>query len=414
MSRASRDALRHASSLRVVVLGYIVRGPLGGLVWHHLQYVLGLHRLGHDVVFVEVGGDGPDAYDPDADAMTADPGYGLAFAAAAFGRVGLADRWAYHDRATATWHGRGDVRAWARDADLVLNLSGIHDLAPWAEAVPARAFVDTDPVFTQVRHLTEPDVRARAEAHTAFFTFGERWGQPGCTIPDDGFAWQPTRQPVVLDAWPVTPAPADAPFTTVMQWDSYQVRAWGGRSFGMKSASFDPYLDLPARTDAAFELAVGSPSAPRERLRAAGWGVRDPRPPTRDAETYQRFLARSQGEWSVAKEGYASTQSGWFSERTAAYLASGRPAVVQDTGFSALLPTGLGLHAFATPGEALAAIESVRSDLDRHARAAREIAAEHFDAARVLASLVERALASPTVARSPAARSPAASPTVAP
>ena len=384
--------------LRIVVLGYVVRGPLGGLVWHHLQYVLGLHRLGHDVVFVEEGGAEPDGYDPDVDDMTDDPAYGLAFIADAFGRVGIGDRWAYHDRRTDAWRGRGDVRAWARDADLVLNLSGVNPLRPWAEAVPARVLVDTDPVFTQVRHLSEPDARARAQAHTVFFTFAERWGRPGCTVPDDGLPWQPTRQPVVLDAWPATPAPPDGPFTTVMQWDSYAERAWDGRTFGMKSASFGPYLGLPALTDARFELAVGSPADSRTRLAAAGWGVRDPRPPTRDAETYQRFIQGSLAEFSVAKHGYVATASGWFSERTAAYLASGRAAVVQDTGFSEHLPTGAGLWAFSTPDQAAAAVEAVRQSPAAQGRAGREVAQAHFDASAVLASLVERALSPQPVA----------------
>ena len=378
------------SGLRVVVLGYVVRGPLGGLVWHHLQYVLGLHRLGHDVVFVEAGGAEPDLYDPEADAMTRRPAYGLAFAADAFGRVGLGDRWAYHDLGTGAWHGRAGVPAWGRDADLLLNLSGVSAVPDWAEGVPARALVDTDPVFTQVRHLTEADARARAEAHTAFFTFAERWGAPGCTVPDDGLPWRPTRQPVVLDAWPVSPVPPGAPFTTVMQWDSYAERSWDGRTFGMKSASFRPYLGLPSQTGATFELAVGSPSAPRERLRAHGWGVRDPRPPTRDAVAYQRWIGASQGEFSVAKAGYVATQSGWFSERTAAYLASGRPAVVQDTGFSDVLPTGAGLWGFSTPDEALAGVEAVRADPGAAGRSARAFAEAHFDAGPVLTSLVER------------------------
>ena len=378
--------------LRVVVLGYVVRGPLGGLVWHHLQYVLGLHRLGHDVIFVEEGGAEPDCYDPTIDAMTTNARYGLAFIADAFGRVGLGDRWAYHDRRTGTWRGRGDVRAWAREADLVLNLSGVSPVRAWAEAVPARVLVDTDPVFTQVRHLTEPDALARAEAHTAFFTFAERWGRPDCTVPDDGLPWQPTRQPVVLGAWPVTPPPPDGPFTTVMQWDSYAERAWAGRTFGMKSASFGPFLDLPSRTGAAFALAVGSPSAPRARLAAAGWGVRDPRPPTRDAGAYQRFIRGSLAEFSVAKAGYVSTRSGWFSERTAAYLASGRAAVVEDTGFSDVLPSGAGLWAVSTPDEAAAAVEAVRQSPEAEGRRARALAEGHLGASAVLTSLVERAL----------------------
>ena len=384
------------SGLRVIVLGYLVRGPLGGLAWHHLQYVLGLARLGHDVYFAEDSDDYPSCYDPERGVVDADPGYGLRFAAEVFGRVGLGDRWTFHDAHTARWLGpcAGRIHGVFASADLLLNLSGVNPLRPRAMEVPARALVDTDPVFTQVRHLTDPAARTQAEAHTAFFSFGENVAGGGSGIPADGFPWRPTRQPVVLDAWPVTPGPPAGKFTTVMQWDSYPARVYQGQRYGMKGDSFGPYLDLPARAGAVFELTLGSASAPRELLRAKGWGLRDPLAVTRDLWTYQRYLAGSKAEFSVAKHGYVASRSGWFSERSACYLASGRPVLVQDTGFTAWLPSGAGVLAFRTPEEAAAGVEEVGSRYEFHCRAARAVAEEYFDARKVLASLLERALAS--------------------
>jgi hypothetical protein len=383
----------------VIVLGYVVRGPLGGLAWHHLQFVMGLAALGHDVHFVEDSEDYPSCYDPVRDAMGVDPGYGLEFAARCFGRVGLAGRWAYYDAHTGRWHGpcAGRVLDACRRADLVLNLSGVNPLRPWCREAPARALVDTDPVFTQVRHLQDPAARERARQHTAFLTFGENFGRPGCTTPDDGFPWRPTRQPVVLEAWPVTPGPARGKFTTVMQWDSYPARSLGGRPYGLKSDSFGPYLDLPRRVGRDFELAVGSPAAPRQKLRDLGWAVRNPLEVTRDPWTYQDYLRQSAAEFGVAKHGYVVAQSGWFSERSAAYLACGRPVVVQDTGFSEWLPTGRGVLAFRDPEEAVDAIASVDGDYGGHCRAARALAEEFFDARKVLPPLLDQALDPATV-----------------
>lgn len=385
--------------LRIIVLGYIVRGPLGGLAWHHLQYVMGLARLGHDVYFVEDSGDSEwCCYDPVRDVTDTDPAYGLQFAAAAFTRVGLGTRWAYYDAHARRWCGPAAASApeVCATADVVLNVSGVNPLRPWLAAIPCRVFVDTDPVFTQIRHLADPEARALAAQHTAFFSFGENIGTAGCTVPADGFAWQPTRQPVVLDAWPVTPPPADGKFTTVMQWDSYPARTYDGRHYGMKSASFMPYLDLPRRLGPIFDLAVGSATAPRDLLREHGWVVRDSREPTRDPWTYQRYIQTSAAEFGVAKHGYVVTRSGWFSERSASYLASGRPVVAQDTGFSQWLDTGTGVVPFGTPDEAAAAIDRVRGAYAAQARAARELVEAQFDARTILPRLLEGAAARPS------------------
>ncbi len=382
--------------LRIVVLGYVVRGPIGGLAWHHLQYVLGLRDLGHDVYFVEDSDDYPSCYDPARGVVDKDPSYGLHFAARAFERLGLGERWCYYDAHTDTWMGplASRVHEVCESAELLLNLSGVNPLRSSLAEVPRRAFVDTDPAFTQIRHLTDSHARALAAAHNSFFTFAENIGRDDCFVPADGFAWQPTRQPVQLDAWAVTPGRREGSWTTVMQWDSYRSREYEERRYGMKSDSFELFADLPGRAGPLFEIALGSESAPRDLLRAKGWRLLDPLEVTRDPWSYQEFIRGSKAEWSVAKHGYVASRSGWFSERSAAYLASGRPVLTQQTGFSDWLGTGAGLLAFETIEEVLVGIEEIDAAYKHHCRAARDLAEEFFDARKVLTYLLERALRS--------------------
>ncbi|MBD1810653.1 hypothetical protein NDA07_13965 [Microcoleus vaginatus DQ-U2] len=382
------------SSIRIVVLGYIVRGPLGGLVWHHLQYVMGLAALGHDVYFLEDSDDYPSCYDPVRDIVDTNPTYGLGVLADTFARVGLGERWAYYDAHSSQWFGScaNCILEICSTADLLLNLSGVNPLRPWLMTIPYRALVDTDPVFTQLRHLYDPVANKQALAHTSFFSFGENINAPWCLIPQDGLPWQPTRQPVVLDAWAVTPGSVQGKFTTVMQWDSYRAREHAGQHYGMKSESFTPYINLPQQTNAIFELALGSASAPRELLANQGWLVRDSREPTKTPWIYQSYIQQSKAEFSVAKHGYVVSCNGWFSERSATYLASGRPVVIQDTGFSKWLETQAGVLPFNTPEEALAGIDEINRRYEFHCQAAREIAAEYFAASKVLPHLLERAL----------------------
>jgi hypothetical protein len=382
-----------SAKLRIVVLGYLVRGPLGGLAWHHLQYVLGLQELGHDVWFIEDSDDYPSCYDASKDETGVDPTYGLAFTAAAFERLGLGTKWAYFDAHRSTWLGPGAAEAPAacRSADAFLNVSGVNPVRSWLDDTPVRVLIDTDPAFTQIRHLTEQRPRELAAAHNAFFTFGENFGQPGCGVPDDGIRWQPTRQPIHLPSWQPTPGAADAPLTTVMQWDSYATRSFRGVEYGMKSASFEAFIDLPRAVDRRFAIAVGSPTAPRARLEGAGWSVLNPLAITRDPWTYQAFIDRSSAEFSVAKHAYVVTRSGWFSERSAAYLASGRPVVVQDTAFGEWMPMTPAVETFTRVEEAVDAVSAISIGYGDRCRAARSLANEAFDARRVLAELLERA-----------------------
>jgi len=377
-------------------MGYVVRGPLAGPTWHHLQYVLGLRDLGHDVWYLEDSDDFPMCYDPERQEVGTDARYGLAYATRVFERLGLGDRWAYHDAHSRRWEGPLGAKMLdiAKGADVLLNVSGVNPLRPWLEGVFARAMIDTDPVFTQIDFIEDASKRARALGHQHFFTFGECIGKPSCSMPDDGLPWQPTRQPVALHAWPVAPPRPEGLYTTVMLWDSYDPREYRGRHYGMKALSMEAVFDFPHRLGRRFELTLGGLTSPTQRLLDAGWLLRDPIATTRDPWVYQEYMHLSKAEFSVAKHGYVVSGSGWFSERSCGYLASGRPVVTQDTGFSRFLPVGDGLLAWSAPDDALAAIAEVDARYEHHCRAARELVEACFDARAVLARLLD-AVASP-------------------
>lgn len=383
------------SQLRILVLGYLIRGPLGGLAWHYLQYLTGLKRLGHDVYYLEDSEDYPSCYDPTTHQVSCDPSYGIKFASKILDKLGLGERWGYYDAHTQRWLGplAENMDQLCSTADMLINVSGIVPMRPWFTQVPCRAMIDTDPAFEQIRQLTDKERQQHAAAHNCWFTFGENIPAGTSTLPDDRIPWQTTRQPVDLELWPSQPGRPDDRYTTVMQWTSYRNREFGGVVYGQKSDSFAPYFDLPARTSEPLELALGSETAPRDQLRAAGWHINDPLAVTKTPASYQQYLADSKGEFTVAKSGYVVSRCGWFSERSACYLATGRPVVTQDTGFSSILPTGRGLHAFSNPESACAALEAINSDYPAQCRAAREVASEYFDSQKVLAHLVERATA---------------------
>ncbi len=382
------------SAPRVVVLGYIVRGPFGGMCWHHLQYLLGLQALGCDVVFFEDSDDNPSCYTPTPPYLSTDPTFGLAFLKRALKRVGLQNRYAYYDAHSDSWFGRSRSEALAtlESADLLLDVSGIHPWRPWLAQVPMRVLIDTDPTFTQIKHLNGHNQKDLIDRYQSFFTFGESIEPGFSTVPDDGLRWRTTRQPVHLPNWPQVPASRAQPYTTVMQWESYSAVEFMGRRFGMKRDSFQDFADLPHRVSVRLQLAIGGAHRnddPRPDLRSRGWSVVNPLRIARTPWSFQRYLQASRGEWTVAKHAYVQTNSGWFSERSANYLASGRPVVTQETGFSRFIPTGEGLLAFSTIDEAVAAIETIESDYERHRKAAREIAVEYFDARNVLSKLLD-------------------------
>ena len=376
--------------MRIVVLGYIVRGPLGGLCWHYLQYMIGFRQLGHEVLFLEDSDDYPGCYDPSVNETATEPSYGVEFITKLFTKYELQNNWAYYDEHGDRWFGlsKDKVADFCKTADIVLNISNVNPLREWWMQIPTRVLLDTDPAFTQIRHIEEERYRKIAEHHTHFFSFGENIGKEGCNIPDDGFKWKPTRQPVNLGLWKISDPNPSGYWTTVMQWDSYKPRQFNGMRFGMKSASFKEYIDLPKTIDEKFQLAIGAATAPLDKLTNAGWQLVNPLEVTLNDETFQQYLGNSKGEFSVAKQGYVVSNSGWFSERSAGYLASGRPVVMQETGFSDIIETGRGLFSFGSSEEAIEAITKIDIDYAMHCAHAREITEAFFNSDKVLTSLL--------------------------
>lgn len=382
------------SSLRVIVTGLIGTYPLGGMTWHYLQYVLGLARLGHDVYYFEDVGAAP--YNPEIGELTEDCAFNLAYLSRVMSRFGLQDRWAYCFYRGHRWFGLPDAerRRVLQSADLLVNVSGTlgrpHEFRP----VRRLAYVDTDSVFTQVRLARgDIDFRRKVDAHDIHFSFGERLSH---AVPDTGHRWRPTRQPVLLSEWrPSTPY--REVFTTVTNWKARtKPHVWNGRAYGQKDGELRRFLDLPGRVaPVVLEIALNAGKrrrAPSQLFAHRGWRVVDPEKVCPDFESYRRYIETSKAEWGVAKHGYVVGQAAWFSERSACYLASGRPVVVQDTGFPAVLPVGEGLLPFRTLDEAAEAVREVEAHYPRHAAAARAIAEEYFDSDRVLARLVDEAM----------------------
>ncbi len=368
--------------MKILFAGIIARYPFGGVTWCSLMYLLGLRALGHEVFYIEDTGE--CVYDPVLNTRATDPSYGTNYIHAALAPYGLGDRWSFVNY-DGTYHGRSaeDVRRFCADADLYINLSGGSWF--WRDEyarIPRSLFIDSDPAFTQLAIAkAEPWYVAFFKRFNHLFTFGANIGTPACAIPVGDFTWHKTWQPVTLDDWRTTAAPG-ANFSTVMTWQIESFADVGGN----KDQEFVKYIDLPARTAQPFELAI---NGPQKLLRQHGWGTLPAMEVSRTPDLYREFIHQSRGEFGVAKHTYVVNRSGWFSDRTECYLAAGRPAVVQDTGWTAHLPHGDGLLAFSSPDEALAGIEAINRDYDRHARRATEIAREHFDASRVLTRMLD-------------------------
>ena len=379
---------------RIVVTGYIIRYPLAGLLWAHFHYLLGLHRLGHEVWFIEEAGWEDSCYDPVRDEMTSDPSHGLSVLRRLMERFGLGDHWGYRESG-GRWHGLDGeyVDHLIAGADLFLDVGGT-SYFPQMRHARCRAYVDMDPVFTQLGGFAH----WRLDQYDVLFTYGANVGRHGCDIPSAGFDWRSLRPPVVLDVWDPSecgPVQSDREhWTTIAHWNPYGEVEYGGERYGQKDVEFVRVLDLPGRTRHPLEVAV-SGAAPVAELKANGWHVAEPLAISSEFWRYRDYIWRSRGEFSVAKNAYVKTRSGWFSDRTATYLASARPAIVQDTGIGGDLPIGSGLLVFRTPDEAAAALDRVEADYDGHCRAAREIADEYFNADTVLTELLDQALSKP-------------------
>jgi hypothetical protein len=380
----------------LVVSGAIANRPLNaGGVWVRLSWILGLRRLGFDVWFVEQIDEATCVDAAGAPATFAESENRRYFEQ-------VVERFGLEGRASLLYEGGREsagvplqeLLPVAQEARLLVNISGHLDLEPLISRLRRKAYVDLDPGFTQFWHA-DGTGGSRLEGHDVHFTVGENIGRPGCTIPTCGLDWKAVRAPVVLQEWPVADAGDTDRFTTIGAWRGpFGPVHFNGHTYSLKVHEFRKVIELPRRSPQRFELALDiHPGDERDRkaLVTNGWRLVDPRATVPGPLEFREYVQRSGAEFSVAQGIYVETNSGWFSDRTARYLASGRPVLVQDTGFSANLPVGEGLLAFTELEEAVEGAQRIAGDYEGHRSAARAVAEAHFDSDTVLSRFLEEA-----------------------
>ncbi|HEX8473728.1 MAG TPA: hypothetical protein VF666_06815 [Pyrinomonadaceae bacterium] len=380
---------------KIVLLGMMSKMPVAGVVWQTLHYLVGFRRLGFDVYYVEAHGITPTKHMRHAtdDAATR----AAAFIDRILTRFDFGNRWAFHalhePEARCFGMDAERLRQLYASAELIINLHGGTVPLPEHSASGRLVYLETDPVELQVQlYHNERKAIDVLEPHAAFFTFGENYGRPDCLLPvSERFRFQTTRQPIVLDFWQQqhngTPPSA---FTTIGNWQQQRQITFQGEIYHWsKHLEFCRFVDLPERTSVNLELALCNyDDAARLMLESKGWRVRDAMNMSTDIDAYRRYITESRGEFTVAKDQNVRLRSGWFSDRSATYLAASRPVVTQETGFSNILPTGRGLFAFSTLEEIEDALARINSSYERHCRAAHEIAHDFFDYRVVLSRLL--------------------------
>ncbi len=381
---------------KVIVFGIMFWYPLAGVTYQFLHYLIGLRRLGYDVYYVEDSGRW--VYNARLFEFTPDAAENIRAVAPTLEAHGFADRWAFRGfYPDGKCYGMSEeqLRKLYKEADAFLNVTASQELREEHMAIPRRIYVETDPFAVQVKVAEgdQPTIKA-LDAHDIHFSFGENLGAPDCDLPVEHYRWLPTRQPVVLDLWtnPHPPAP-DSAYSTITTWKNKgkDLVFRGETYYWTKDREFMKFLDLPLRRNVNFELALVVDEPTDKMLREHGWRPVHSLEISKNIDNYRDYIQRSRGEFTVTKEQVVRPVTGWFSDRSASYLGAGRPVITQETGFSKYLPTGKGLFGFRTMDDILAAVDTIESDYPGSCRAAREIAAECFDAEKVLGSLMERA-----------------------
>lgn len=367
----------------------------GGAAWAVLQFLLGLRRLGHEVFYIELLQKEPGTLGGQALAQSenADCFHGL------MRQFGLEKCSLLLLAGTEQTVGLGysDLRKLAGRADLLINISGMLADPALVEPIPRRVYLDLDPAFIQLWHSV-CGIDMRLDAHTHFVTIGQAIGKTGCAVPTCGREWIPTLQPVVLDAWPAAGCLMRDSFTTIANFRGYGSIDHEGIFYGQKAHSLRGYFDLPTISGEKLALALAiheDEKSDMAALVAGGWQLLDPQEVAGTPMSYREFIQGSKAEFGIAKSGYVHSRCGWFSDRSACYLASGRPVIAQETGFSRFLPTGEGLFSFETIDDVLIAMESINRHYAKHMRAARALAETRFDSDKVLTPLLERIMSTP-------------------
>jgi hypothetical protein len=382
-----------ADRLRIVVLGMMGRCPFGGQTWLTLNWLRAFQRLDHDVWYVEDDTAWP--YDPLRRTLTDDCSYAVSHVKTCTERIGLKDRWAFRFalREGACWGlSETALSALYRSADLLVGF-GSTVLRDDHMTAKRRLYIESDPVMQQLRVANDDgDARRFLLSHTDLFTYGENYGALDCGVPLCGFTYKKTRQAVDLGWWPYRFDVSARKFTTIGNYrqEGHDIVYNGDVFRWSKHHEWEKVITLPSRTRQPAELAMSMcDERDRRRLMDHGWDVVSAYDMSLDVfGAYPDYIRRSRAEFTVAKDQNIRLRSGWFSERDACYLASGKPVIAQETGFSNILPTGEGLFAFTTMDEALGAIDAINHDYERHCRAARAIAEEYFEATKVAGALI--------------------------
>lgn len=388
--------------LKIIVGGYIGLFPTGGATWDYLQYPLGLKNLGHDVYYIEDTMSYP-LYQSENQAWD-DASESINYLRKVMEAYGFKYRWAYRDIASNQCYGitENELLNICNTADVFINISCSTFLRDEYLRIPNRILIDSDPMFTQIQYELEKagleyknaTTRYMLENHNYLFTFGENIGQADCRIPLLGFSWHTTRQPICLDLWKNNNSGIS--FTSIMNWSNRKKFIYNNEEWGQKDVEFRKFMTIPAfLKDILFEIVVNKPANKDsefdiEKIKSYGWKVLNPKTTVADSEQYRNFIFNSAAEFSIAKETYVKSNCGWFSCRSACYLAAGKPVITQETGWSKFIPTGKGLFAFNDLESGVEAAQVVSKDLKIHSKSAITLANEYFDSDKVLGDMLKQ------------------------
>ncbi len=384
---------------RIVVMGFMGSCPIAGVVWQHIHYVVGLQRLGHDVYYIEDSARLP--YNPETFEVNNEFDYAARLLNRLSREFGFKNRWAFCARYLPGNPTAGlplrRIRQLYRDADAILNICGAQEFNDDLLVSDRILYIESDPGVEQIK--IDKGVRATIDylrRHRALFTFGENVGTTGFPVPTHGFKWLPTRQPLVTDLWKTQRAPPRAAvFTSVANWSTSGLKdiTWRGDKYlWSKSREFLRFISAPKKSGETFELATNiEDEKTRAKFLRSGWRLHSPLQLSVDYWLYHDYIRRSKGEFTVAKDQYIRLNTGWFSDRSACYLAAGRPVIIQETGFTKIYGGKAGLLSFRSLSEIVDAVKIINADYAKHSRAARTLAREFFEAENILKSILDRA-----------------------
>ena len=379
---------------RVIVFGILFWYPLAGVTFQFLHYLIGLRRLGYDPYYIEDSGRW--IYDPQLNDLSPDAANNIKSVAPVLEEHGFGNRWGFREHYPGgQCYGMTEqqILQLYKDADAFLNVTGAQELRDEHRAIRRRLYVESDPIPMQVKVASgDAGTIQTLAAHDTLFSFGENLGAPDCAVPIEKFRWLPTRQPVVMDLWSGAPK-GGSTYNTITTWHNkgkniqWRDETW----YWTKDREFEKFLDLPRKRSVEFELAATVDDKVKTLLQEHGWRQRSSLDISRDIDGYRNYIQQARGEFTVARDQYVRPNTGWFSDRSACYLAAGRPVITQETGFSKYLSSGKGLFGFKTMDDILRAVDAIESDYEGNCRAARDVAAEYFAAEKVIGSLMERA-----------------------